>query len=263
MDSYCKFHFGDNLEYMRTIEDGSVDFIYIDPPFFSAADYYTGQGRKAYCDKWKGGMDEYLDMLRPRLMEMKRILKYSGSIAVHLDWHAVHYVKVLMDGIFGPENFVNEIIWAYKSGGAGRRSFSKKHDNILLYSKTSEYYFCPQKEKSYNREGRPYHFKGVEEFCDEDGRWFTLVNRKDVLSIDMVGRTSAERNGYATQKPEALLSVLLESCCPPVGLCADFFAGSGTLGSCALKSGRSCLLCDSSEEARAAILKRIDGILEI
>ncbi len=257
MASSCKVHYGDNLDYMRGLEDGSIDFIYIDPPFFSAADYYTREGEKAFGDRWQGGMDQYLAMLQPRLEEMKRLLKDTGSIAVHLDWHAVHYVKMRMDGIFGHRNFLNELIWAYKSGGATGKRFARKHDTILIYTKTEDYYFRTQKQRSYNRDNRPYRFKDVEEFKDEEGKWYTMVNRKDVLFIDMVGRTSSERTGYATQKPEALLDVLLESLCPEGGLCADFFAGSGTLGACALRSGRDCLLCDSSREAVDTILDRL------
>ena len=109
MASSCKVHFGDNLEYMKTLQSGAIDFIYVDPPFFSAADYYTRKGKNAYGDRWKGGMDEYLGMLKPRLEEMKRLLKDTGTIAVHLDWHAVHYVKLLMDYIFGSSRMVNEL----------------------------------------------------------------------------------------------------------------------------------------------------------
>ena len=105
------------------------------------------------------------------------------------------------------KNFVNEIIWTYKSGGSSKKHFARKHDTILVYSKTDKYYLSLPKEKSYNRGLKPYRFKGVEEFQDETG-WYTMVNMKDVWNIDMVGRTSAERTGYATQKPEALLSSL-------------------------------------------------------
>ena len=128
---------GDNLKVMQGLEGGSLDFIYLDPPFFSEADYYSGKlsgKKKLFEDRWNG-IDDYLAFLRPRLAEMKRLLKDTGLIAVHLDWHAVHYVKVLMDEVFGYNRFVNEIIWAYKSGGASKKSFARKHDNILLYSK--------------------------------------------------------------------------------------------------------------------------------
>ena len=106
---------------------------------------------------------------------MKELLSERGSIYVHLDWHVCHYVKILMDEIFGKENLVNEIVWCYKSGGAGKSAFAKKHDDILFYRKNEELQiFHIQKEKSYNRELKPYHFKGIEEFEDDIG-WYTLV----------------------------------------------------------------------------------------
>lgn len=232
---------------------GSLDFIYIDPPFF------TGRCFTDYDDHWPDGISGFLAMLGPRLSKMRTLLSDTGLIAVHLDYHAMHYVKVMMDEIFGMENFVNEIVWAYKSGGAGSRSFARKHDTILLYSKTCEYFFSVQKERSYNRGDKPYNFKGVEEYEDEDGKWYTLVNRKDVLFVDMVGRSSKERTGYSTQKPEALLRILLESCCPPGGICADFFAGSGSLGAAARCLGMRYLLCDSNPDAVRICLRRLDA----
>lgn len=247
----------DNLEYIASCAGGPVklDFIYIDPPFFTGSTYNArlkdtdGASQAfAYSDKWSS-MSDFLRSLSERLILMREVLKDSGSIAVHLDTRAVHYVKILMDEIFGSKNFVNELIWSYKSGGASIHSFAKKHDTILLYSKTPKYYFSPQKERSYNRQGKPYRFKGVEEFEDEEGRWYTMVNRRDILSVDMVGRTSAERTGYATQKPEKLLEILIQSCCPEDGICADFFCGSGTLGAAAKKLGRRYVLCDQSELA--------------
>ena len=239
--------FGDNAAFMDWLlaekgMAGVIDFIYADPPFFSKADY------EAYSDIWKGGLEEFLSMLTLRLILMRELLSEKGTIAVHLDHHAAHYVKVLMDELFGAENFVNEIIWSYKSGGAGRKSFAKKHDNILLFSKSRDYYFDIQKEKSYNRGGRPYRFKGIEEFCDEKG-WYTLVNRKDVLSVNMVGRTAAERTGYPTQKPLELLSILLASCSEENALCADFFCGSGTLPIAAGRAGRRFIACDIGKTA--------------
>ena len=252
--------YSENLDFMSRLLDGAEklrpDFIYIDPPFATntvqrSRNEIGGVGIKsgAYTDRWPGGIDSFLEMLEPRLAMMRELLPDTGTIAVHMDWHAAHYVKVMMDRLFGYGNFVNEVIWAYKSGGSGSRSFARKHDNILIYSKTKDYYFKVQKEVSYNRKERPYRFKGVDEFQDEKGRWFTLVNHKDIISTDMVGRTSAERTGYATQKPVALLSVLMESLCPERGLSADFFCGSGTLAKVAADSGRRFVCCDSSPAA--------------
>ena len=213
---------GDNMDFMAHLLNsgemaGKIKLIYIDPPFFSKAKYDAviqlkgTDGKKlppvryfAYDDIWQKDMAGYLNMLCSRLYMMKDLMAENGTIWVHLDWHVVHYVKVLMDEIFGEKNFVNEIIWQYKSGGSGKRHYARKHDTILVYSKTKDYYLAPPKEKSYNRGFKPYRFKGVKEYKDETG-WYTMVTMKDIWNVDMVGRTSAERTGYATQKPEALL----------------------------------------------------------
>ena len=248
---------------------GKVGLIYIDPPFFSRADYgaeiklHAGKDtkipamkQKAYHDTWENGMEEYLRMLTPRLLLMRELLSEKGGIWVHLDWHAVHYVKILMDEIFQEKNFVNEIIWQYKSGGVSKRTFAKKHDTLLFYAKSPKYFFAAQQEKSYNREFKPYRFKGVKEYKDELG-WYTMVNRKDVWSIDMVGRTSSERTGYVTQKPEALINRILESCTAEGDLCADFFGGSGTMAAAAEKMGRKWITCDSGRLATINTHKRL------
>lgn len=201
-----RLFWGDNLHVMRQLPSESIDLIYIDPPFFSGRNYNVIFGDqnelRSFSDIWEGGMPGYLIWLNARLYEMKRLLKKTGSIYVHCDWHASHYIKVEMDKILGHDRFVNEVIWAYKSGGASpNRYFSRKHDVLLLYTRGSNYLFNPKKEKSYNRGFKPYHFKGVEEFQDDVG-WYTMVGMKDYWEIDMVGRTSAERIGYPTQKPE-------------------------------------------------------------
>lgn len=265
---------GDNANFMKTLLDeknmaGKIKLIYIDPPFFSKATYDAViklpplNGEKmppikhfAYDDVWQKDMEAYLTMLCKRFCMMKDLLAENGTIWVHLDWHVVHYVKVFLDEIFGEENFVNEIVWHYKSGGSGKRHFARKHDTILVYSKSKKYYFAPPKEKSYNRGFKPYRFKGVKEYKDELG-WYTMVTMKDVWNVDMVGRTSAERTGYATQKPEALLTRIIESASEPGDICADFFCGSGTLGAAAQKLGRRWICCDGSPLAVSGTLKRL------
>lgn len=262
-DENNQFVFGDNLDFMKYLiyEDnmaGKIQQIYIDPPFYSKANYDAWVKdplnsdlkikKKAYEDIWKKGMEEYLKMLAVRFMFMKDLLKDDGTIWVHLDWHGEHYVKVLMDEIFGEKNFVNEIVWTYKSGGSSKSHFARKHDTILVYSKTSKYYINIPKEKSYNRDFKPYRFKGVEEFEDERG-WYTMVNMKDVWNIDMVGRTSKERTGYATQKPEALLERIIEAGSREGDYIADFFCGSGTTAAVAEKLGRKYIISDSSQVA--------------
>ena len=264
---------GDNEEFMRWLihkksMDGQFQFIYLDPPFFSGSNYSAEVQlasekiklkklkAKVYKDTWQSGMEDFLTMLTQRLLLMKDLLSQEGSIVLHMDWHAVHYVKMIMDEIFGEKNFVNEIIWNYKSGGVSSRSFSKKHDTLLLYSKSKNYYFAPQKEKSYNRGYKPYRFKGVKEYKDENG-WYTMVNKRDVFNLDMVGRTSSERTGYATQKPEKLIEILLESCTREGDLCGDFFMGSGTLPAVAHRMKRCFIACDNSPLSIATTRRRL------
>lgn len=264
------FILGDNLLAMEALlkkgYKGKIDLIYIDPPFLTKADYKlkielmdnnepVSIEYLAYTDIWENGLISYLEMICPRLYLLKELLSDKGSIYVHLDWRVVHYVKILMDDIFGEENFINEIIWSYKSGGASRKRFSRKHDTILLYSKTKNYIFNTQKEKSYNRGLKPYRFKGVKEYKDEIG-WYTLVNAKDVWNIDMVGRTSKERVGYATQKPEKLLERIILSSSEEDSIVADFFAGSGTTGIVAEKLNRRWILTDIGKSSALTIRKR-------
>ena len=248
---------------------GKIDLVYCDPPFFTKMTQGTRREihsekfpevkavtQDAYDDVWNRDMATYLKMLTVRMMLMKDVLSETGSIFMHLDWHAVHVVKLIMDEIFGEKNFVNEIIWTYKSGGAAKRHFSKKHDTILFYSKTDRYKFYIQKEKSYNRDFKPYRFKGVEEFQDRIG-WYTLVNQKDVWHIDMVGRSSGERVNYATQKPAALIANIIEAVTDEGDICADFFCGSGTLAACAAAAGRRFICADAGELACSSTAKRL------
>lgn len=258
---------GDNKAAMKALLEqgygGKINMIYIDPPFFSKADYdavvKAGDNQirhLAYEDKWSKGMSQYLKMLASRLYLMKDLLADDGLIWLHLDWHVVHYAKVIMDEIFGEKHFVNEIVWQYKSGGSSKKHFSRKHDTILVYSKSGKYQFHPLQEKSYNRQYKPYRFKGVKEYKDDLG-WYTMVNMKDVWSIDMVGRTSAERTGYATQKPEALIERMIESCTKEGDICADFFCGSGTLPAVAGRMGRKFIGCDEGSLAIEGSVSRL------
>ena len=265
---------GDNLDYMVWLLQerqmaGKIQLIYVDPPFFSGAKYLasvqiTGRdGTKspllkvgAYEDKWGHDLESYLEMLCVRFWLMRELLADTGCLWVHLDWHGSHYVKMMLDEIFGHDHFVNEVAWTYKSGGASKRSFAKKHDTLLYYAKTKDYKFHQLKEKSYNRDFKPYRFKGVEEFQDEQG-WYTMVNMKDVWNIDMVGRTSAERTGYATQKPEKLLARIVEACSEEGDICADFFSGSGTLGAACGKMNRRWIMCDEGDVAVSSQILRL------
>ncbi len=254
------------LPFIRYLLDtgmkGKIRMIYADPPFYSGAAHEASVGKPgnlkqtAYDDRRGGGEADYLSMICSCLWGMKELLSDEGLLWMHLDWHMVHYVKVLMDEIFGADNFVNEIIWQYRSGGSTSRHFARKHDTILLYSKTDRYQLDIPKEKSYNRGLRPYNFKNVEEFQDKKG-WYTMVNMRDVWQIDMVGRTSAERTGYATQKPEKLLETIIRSSSREGDVCADFFCGSGTLPAVCAKTGRRFIACDSGTLAVSVAKKRL------
>lgn len=261
-----RLFWGDNLHVMRQLPNESIDLIYIDPPFFSGRNYNVIFGDqnelRSFSDIWEGGMPGYLIWLNARLFEMKRLLKRTGSIFVHCDYHASHYIKVEMDKIFGHKSFINEIVWCYKSGGASpKRYFSRKHDTILFYALNNSYYYNPQQEKSYNRNLKPYRFSGIKEYEDQYG-WYTLPGMKDYWEIDMVGRTSSERIGYPTQKPEKLLERVITSCSQKGGVVADFFCGGGTTATVAQQLGRHWITCDQSRVAVAVTADRLTRQVE-
>ncbi|RLD56619.1 MAG: site-specific DNA-methyltransferase, partial [Bacteroidetes bacterium] len=151
---------------MKTLPSESIDLIYIDPPFFSNRNYaivWNDKGEIAsFKDIWSGGIETYINWLFPRVEEMYRLLKPTGSFYLHCDWHADAYIRVhILDKIFGKENFRNEIIWYYKTGGASKKHYSRKHDNIFFYSKNKNYKFyadkvkIPRTEKSLKRAKNP------------------------------------------------------------------------------------------------------------
>lgn len=271
-DSMCSMlGAGDGVRFMAQLAASGYrekfQFIYIDPPFCSRTSYNTTlsvqdrDGRKhrilmdAYDDRWKGA-GEYVAYMACMLEGIRELLAPSGTVAVHIDWHAGHYLRAAMDEIFGYRNFINEIIWTYKSGGSGKRHFSRKHDNIYVYGKTSDHHFNMEKVKSYNRGFRKYSFRGVSEYQDETG-WYTLVNEKDVWHIDMVGRTSSERTGYATQKPRVLLEKLIRAFSDKGDLVGDFCAGSGTTMKAAESLGRKWVCCDINPAAVTTMLNHL------
>ena len=191
-------------------------------------------------------MLSYTSYMAERLFMMHRILKETGSIYLHCDPYASHYLKLIMDAIFGEKNFRNEIVWSYRSGGVSKNWFGRKHDIILFYSKDHRnvHTFNVQKERSYNRDFKPYRFQGVAEFQDDQGRWYTMASMRDVWEIDMVGRTSSERLGYPTQKPLALYERIINASSNPGELVLDPFAGCGTTIEAAAKNGRAVIGID-------------------
>lgn len=252
---------------------GGIKLIYIDPPFDVGADFSMDieiggdtltkkpniLEEIAYRDTWGKGVDSFIAMIYERLILMRDLLAEDGSIYVHCDWRVNGHLRTIMDEIFGAGRLLNHIIWSYSSGGASPNFFGRKHDDILLYTKSPTYTFNAAKERSYNRGLKPYRFKGVEEFQDEVG-WYTLVYARDVWKIDMVGRTSGERVDYPTQKPEALLDRIIKASTNEGDLIADFFAGSGTTAAAAEKLGRKWIATDLGKFAIHTTRKRMIGV---
>ncbi len=265
-------HLADNLDVLACLPSASVDLIYIDPPFNTgrvqrrtqlrtvrsdAGDRIGFQGRR-YASLVIGrrsfgdDFDDYLAFLEPRLVEAHRVLAAHGSLYFHVDYREVHYCKILLDGIFGRENFLNEIIWAYDYGGRPRRRWPAKHDNILFYVKDPEGYVFNQdaiERIPYMAPGLVGPEKAARGKLPTDTWWHTIVPTN-----------SAEKTGYPTQKPLGILRRIIQASSLPGALVLDFFAGSGTTGAAALELGRRFLLVDNNPEALAVMAQRFDGV---
>lgn len=280
--------YGDNLLTMQALLAGDpqtglpslrgkVDLIYIDPPFDSKADYRTKVKlpgvdlqqkptvveQFAYADTWEEGTISYLRMIYPRLVLMKELLSDRGSIYVHIDWHVGHYVKMILDDIFGKASFRNEIIWWYLWGGRGKTQWNSKHDTILFYSKSDKWTFNYKDvlddhnlmtEGSKNR----LNYKGAmvttksntSEIPDDK------VLPSDTWYIATINAMSKEKLNYATQKPEALLERIIKASSNEGDLVCDFFGGSGTTAAVAEKLGRRWITCDIGKPASLVMRKR-------
>ncbi|ACA82705.1 Site-specific DNA-methyltransferase [Leuconostoc citreum KM20] len=267
-----KIIFGDNLQVLKTLiewkkdgllknKDGSdgVRVVYIDPPFASKQDFQN-KDQKAYSDKLKGV--EYLEWLRKRLILLREILADDGNIFVHLDWHKMHYVKVLMDEIFGEANFVNDIVWSYRTGRGGNSEFNKQHDDILFYSKQQKHKFNPQREKSYTKSknrkpGLTNYGKATTEFFEDAQGVYRWSSMRDVWDIPYINSQSKERVGYPTQKPEALLEIIIGSASDAGDLVLDLFGGSGVTAAVAEKMDRRWITGDVGKLSIYVIQKRI------
>lgn len=255
---------GDNLQFLKTcylnqdplIKDkvkGKVKLIYIDPPFATKSDFGGKDGEMSYTDKV--ARSEFLEGLRERIIFLREILSDDGSIYVHLDQKMSHYVKVVMDEIFGKERFINEIIWHYASGGVGYESFAKKHDCIMLFSKSSNKtlnlrdVMVPRTEKSLKRAQNP---TGARITTDN-----ILKLPDDVWNVQILNPQEKERLGYPTQKPEDLLKIAILASSNPNDLIFDCFAGSGTTAAVAEKLGRRWITCDFGKHSIYTIQKRM------
>ncbi len=258
-----QIHCADGLAVCQGLASGSVDLIYVDPPFA------TGVAKKLRGNAYDDPKAGYLDWIRPRLIEMHRVLAPKGSLFLHLDFRATHYVKIELDRIFGSDQFVNEIIWCYSVGGKSRRSFGRKHDSILWYGRTLDYAFYPDAVRVPRKAGS--HMK-----VEQDGAGLVQVKRdrktgrlykypvslgkipEDYWTdIETLNRGDHERTGWPTQKPEALLGRIILAASAPGDLVADFCAGSGTTAAVAQRLGRRFLAVDRSADAGAIIKKRL------
>ena len=269
--------FGDNLQFLKTINEnkdplikdkvkGKVKLIYIDPPFATQDEFQNKEGAKAYSDKKKGS--EFLEFIRRRLILAKEILADDGSIYVHMDQKMGHYVKIIMDEVFGKNKYKSEVIWKYFGPNSGNKNYPKKHDTIYFYTKSDAYYFdidaiyVDYDEKAIRRYDK----------IDDDGRRYKIYNNSDgtikkaymnegkpteVFEIPFVQGTSSERINYPTQKPEELLARIIKASTKEGDLIMDFFGGSGTSMAVAEKLGRRWITCDLGKLSYLTMQKRI------
>lgn len=268
-------YFGDNLTLLRDhtlFPTGSVNLIYIDPPFntgkkqtrshlkttrsitgdrtgYQGRRYQTTQvGIRSYADSF----DDYLGFLEPRLVEAHRVLSPTGTIYVHLDYREVHYVKVVLDGIFGRECFLNEIIWAYDYGGRTNKKWPPKHDTILVYVKDPDHYTFNVDAIDripYMAPGLVGPEKAARGKLPTDTWWHTIVPTN-----------GPEKTGYPTQKPLGVLTRIITASSNPGDLVLDFFAGSGTTAAACLPLNRRFILIDNNPEAIQVMKRRFEGI---
>ena len=260
---------GDNLELLPRFDDGFFQLAYLDPPFntgrrqsrrtlstvadpggdrtgFQGRRYSTKVlGESSYDDEFA----DYLGFLEPRLEEVRRVLAASGTLYLHLDYREAHYVKVLLDRLFGRECFLNEIVWAYDYGARPRRRWPAKHDTILVYVKDPERYSFDAEaveREPYMAPGLVTAEKAARGKLPTDVWWHTIVSP-----------TGKEKTGYPTQKPEGVVRRIVQASSRPGDWCLDCFAGSGTLGAVAGAIGRRYVLIDSNPEAVAVAEKRL------
>lgn len=264
---------GENLSVMAAILDqyeAAIDLIYADPPFLSGKSYAARIGRDedsrrpetwqtvgGYRDVWRDGA-EYLDMLYPRLQMMHRLLKPTGTLYLHLDWHAAAYARVLLDEIFGPDRLLNEIIWLYHGPSPITHAFKRKHDTILSYTKSSEYTFHADAVRM------AYDASTRRTFDSSPKAGFGKVPDLDRGKVPedwwyfpVVARLHRQRTGFPTQKPEAMLERIILASSSPGDLVADFFCGSGTTPVVADRLDRRWIACDHLPLAIATSHRRL------
>ncbi|HEX8876202.1 MAG TPA: site-specific DNA-methyltransferase [Phycisphaerales bacterium] len=245
--SFSNFSKSDWLPFARALPRASVDLCYVDPPFNTGVKKTATRpirGKRAtYADSWPT-IDAYLAWLRERLAATIPALKATGNLLVHVDWRTSHRVRVLLDELLGPDRFVNHLIWSYGLGGSSPRMFARKHDDILFYCiDPVRHYFDPPRIPATSRRMRGQTKKAT-----------------DVLDIPAINNMAAERTGYPTQKPLALLELLVAACSPPKGVVLDPCCGSGTTLVAATRLGRTPIGCDTSSAAVRLTQTRLSEI---
>jgi site-specific DNA-methyltransferase (adenine-specific) len=262
---------GDNLKVLAGFADGSFPLVYIDPPFNTGRKQArrrmkneldpegdrTGFGGKRYRTKWVGGggyedrFDDYLEFLRPRMEHAFRVLAPTGSLFFHIDCRESHYCKVMLDGIFGRECFMNEIVWAYDYGARSKSRWSSKHDTIFWYVRDPKRYTF-----NYDAIDRIPYMAPEMVTPEKAARGKTPT---DVWWNTIVSPTGKEKTGYPTQKPLAILRRIVRVHSNPGDRVLDFFAGSGTTGAAAELEGRDAVLVDSNVRAVETMVRRLPG----
>lgn len=250
---------GDNKDVLRHFPENSVDLIYLDPPFFSNKQYEViwkdGYELRAFEDRWKGGINNYIEWMEERLNECYRVLKDTGTIYLHCDFHAVAHLRILMDRIFGESHFQNEVIWHYQLGGASRKRWARTHDNILFYSKGDSFVFNWKDVKAERTE------KALQRAQNPKGARISIRDvykvPPDVQIIQQMNPMARERLGYPTQKPEALLELLIKVSSKPNDVVLDPFCGCGTAIAVAHKLGRRWIGIDISPTACKLMAERM------
>jgi DNA modification methylase len=268
-----RLYWGDNLAVMASLLpefEGRVGLIYVDPPFLTGKAYRARVGRGEDSRRPKGwrtaaGYDDawtdtsaYLDMLYRRLELLYRLLSPRGTLYLHLDWHASAYARLLLDEIFGPDRFLNEIVWCYHGPSPIRTAFKRKHDTLLAYTKTREYTFNADAVRV------AYDPSTVRTFASSPKAGFGKVPDlgrgkvpEDWWYFPVVARLHKERTGFPTQKPEALLERIILASSQPGDWVGDLFCGSGTTPCVARRHGRRWLACDASPLALQTTYRRL------
>ncbi len=246
------------LHVASLLTPGTFRLIYLDPPFLTGREQVGTRDGLVYDDRWAGDLDSYLPWLQQRLQAIFPLLCSDGSLVLHLDWRTTHYARVILDGIFGRDGFMNEIIWHYTGGGRSKRRFSCKHDTLLWYSRSQKPVFNIDAVRLPYKPTSGYARSGI---VAASGRKYMPDPRgtpvDDVWDIPIINPMALERIGYPTQKPLALLNRLINALSNPGELVGDLCCGSGTTLAAAHQLGRNWLGCDVSAAATDCTRQRL------